>query len=558
MCEWRSELDLNYRCGVPAEPGSKYCIFHALGQKDIDKFKERLYEQINEDGRYHAGNQKYNFRGYSFPIGMEVGGSPTVSDRFCLPAVIDQELTLAEAKVPEGTNLRGIEVKGHLECSGAMIRGELHLSFAKINGYAFFQKISVEKTAWVFRSHIEGSVSFDEATIGKDADFSESSIGRSISLTNAKISGDLSCSRADVGRSVTCSGAKILGDATFSSATIGESLHLDEAILGGRVSLHSAIIKEETSFSGATIEGDVILDAARTGRGVSFVDALVKKKISFSGSHIDGSAWFLRTRILGQISFYEATIDGFTSFSHATIDGKAHFHTAIFRRSISFEKATFKDSTLFSSCEAAGLELGEAKPTILFCRRDRTGISLCDIPTRYQFWHFAQRAFANQGKTTAADAAYYFERLSRLSPLRIPLKGKWWHRNNYYNLLLRLLALLFQWLPDCLFLRWPTAYGASLSRLFTTWAVLIGSFTSIYYLLILRGVQLFDVFSPGLEYPFSFGRALYFSIITFTTLGYGDIRPMPGLGSALTATEAVLGGIMMALTVLVISRKFMR
>jgi len=58
--------------------------------------------------------------------------------------------------------------------------------------------------------------------------------------------------------------------------------------------------------------------------------------------------------------------------------------------------------------------------------------------------------------------------------------------------------------------------------------------------------------------PFTLGRTFYFSVVTFTTLGYGDIRPAPGLGSALTATEAVLGGIMMALTVLVIGRKFMR
>jgi len=56
----------------------------------------------------------------------------------------------------------------------------------------------------------------------------------------------------------------------------------------------------------------------------------------------------------------------------------------------------------------------------------------------------------------------------------------------------------------------------------------------------------------------SFGRALYFSIVTFTTLGYGDIRPAPGLGSFLAAIEAILGGAIMALTVMLLGRKFMR
>ena len=88
--------------------------------------------------------------------------------------------------------------------------------------------------------------------------------------------------------------------------------------------------------------------------------------------------------------------------------------------------------------------------------------------------------------------------------------------------------------------------------------ILTLGFASVYYLLTSHGYQLFDHESPGEKWPFSFGRAFYFSIITFTTLGYGDIRPAPGLGSALTALEAILGGIMMALTVLVIGRKFMR
>ncbi|MCK4394651.1 two pore domain potassium channel family protein [Candidatus Bipolaricaulota bacterium] len=48
------------------------------------------------------------------------------------------------------------------------------------------------------------------------------------------------------------------------------------------------------------------------------------------------------------------------------------------------------------------------------------------------------------------------------------------------------------------------------------------------------------------------------SVYTFVTLGYGDVHPVPGLGAALAATEAVLGSIMMVFTILVIGHKFMR
>ena len=200
--------------------------------------------------------------------------------------------------------------------------------------------------------------------------------------------------------------------------------------------------------------------------------------------------------------------------------------------------------------------LGEGKPRISGWSQSRCGIALHDVHTASSFWLLARLTYEKLGMKDQADASHYFERLWRWKALRcIPIEGSWtmrtWkvlQRINYASL----------WFFDCVLIRWPTAYGASLSRLFATWTLLVSGFATVYYLFLLRGMELFSTSSPGLHYPFSFGRALYFSIITFTTLGYGDIQPVPGLGSALCATEAILGGIMMALTVLVIGRKFMR
>lgn len=161
------------------------------------------------------------------------------------------------------------------------------------------------------------------------------------------------------------------------------------------------------------------------------------------------------------------------------------------------------------------------------------------------FWRAARIAFERMGERDKADAAHYFERVYRFRERLGERRSR------------RLIALLL-YLADLLFLRLTTAYGTSLSRLFSTWALVVGGFGSIYYLLSTSGIQLFDLGSPGLQYPFGLGRAVYFSVITFTTLGYGDIRPLPGLGSALTAAESVVGSILMALTVVMISRRFMR
>ena len=48
---------------------------------------------------------------------------------------------------------------------------------------------------------------------------------------------------------------------------------------------------------------------------------------------------------------------------------------------------------------------------------------------------------------------------------------------------------------------------------------------------------------------------LYFSAITFTTLGYGDFRPLEGWGRILAGSEAFIGAFMMALFVYTFARK---
>jgi len=414
------------RCKVSREPGSQYCIFHEPGRKDIKRFKERFYKQIDEAGSEEERNPRYDFTGYVFPMGIRA----TAGDR----------KTSADVILPQ-------KIVGDLVCAETVIKGDVNFANAKIKGDVIFSSAT-----------IEGDACFNDAAIGKEDD-----------CVNAKIK------------------------------------------------------KGKADFSDATIRGNA-----------NFVHAT-----------IGGWAWFLNATIKGSANFGIARIKGGVIFHSATIEGTAYF-----------QDATIEKGSDFSHFQANWLYLGDGRPTILPLVRKRRGIDLGDAGTAESFWLFARLTFQKEGRRNEADAAYYFERLSRMSPRKIPLESDW--RKWAYRGMKRLGIFLIRWLPDSLFLRWPTAYGASLLRLLAAWGIIIGGFAGLYHVLTMGDNMLFDVSSPGLGFSFTFGRALYFSIITFTTLGYGDIRPAPGLGSALTATEAVLGGIMMALTVLVIGRKFMR
>ena len=51
---------------------------------------------------------------------------------------------------------------------------------------------------------------------------------------------------------------------------------------------------------------------------------------------------------------------------------------------------------------------------------------------------------------------------------------------------------------------------------------------------------------------------MYYSVVTFTTLGYGDMTPPDGIARPLAALQAFAGAFMMAMFVAVFGKKMTR
>jgi len=273
---------------------------------------------------------------------------------------------------------------------------------------------------------------------------------------------------------------------------------------------------------------------------------------------LDADVWFLDAHIEGGIFFDNAEFGGVAVFSRAVVEWDAHFFRAEFKkgalflstrfsRLVDFGGTVFLKDVMFEYCVAGNLSFESRELSTNPFHAGRDGdVRLRTARSRFEFWTFAQRVFEAEGARDRADAAFFYARAAKL---QVSVKRvAWWKK----PLLAVGLGL------DFLLLRLTTAYGASLARLVGTWCVLVGIFAVMYYTLNQVGVTLLDLSATQPPNLLSFGRALYFSIVTFTTLGFGDIVPQPGLGSALVAAEAVLGGITMALTVMVVGRKFMR
>lgn len=292
------------------------------------------------------------------------------------------------------------------------------------------------------------------------------------------------------------------------------SLSLQNAEIGKIIDMRGCQIKGEVDFQETAIGGDILLSEAQISGGALF-----------NSSRIEGDVTLSRTEIKGSISFREAKVVG----------------------RMSLDETAMKGPTDFGWCEAGRIWLGKDRPSLIGKRR--LGIaSLVDKRTGYSFWLFARLLLERERNWDRADCARYFERIWKWKAGWKSLgEGPLWRRFTFP----------LGYIADLLFLRLATAYGASLYRIFVSWALVIGIFAGVHFL---NGSSL-DLASSGIagsQPSFSFWRALYFSIVTFTTLGYGDIRPAPGLASALCAAEAILGATLIALTVLVIGRKFMR
>ena len=93
-------------------------------------------------------------------------------------------------------------------------------------------------------------------------------------------------------------------------------------------------------------------------------------------------------------------------------------------------------------------------------------------------------------------------------------------------------------------------YGERPGRAFLSFITTILMFAGIYFQLTLIGPKEVVIHND-------LGNALYFSVVTFTSLGYGDIRPI-GIAKAFAGIEALMGIFLISLFVFVFCRKMVR
>jgi len=110
---------------------------------------------------------------------------------------------------------------------------------------------------------------------------------------------------------------------------------------------------------------------------------------------------------------------------------------------------------------------------------------------------------------------------------------------------LKILTAKLGSLVEYLLLDVTIKYGTSWKRLILIWLpMVLLVFPMLYYL---------TDSVPGID---SYWKAIYFSVVTATTLGYGDFHPV-GIGTFFASLEAIMGTFMWALLITVLGRKYL-
>ncbi|NJD98265.1 hypothetical protein E3E26_00385 [Thermococcus sp. LS1] len=373
--------------------------------------------------------------------------------------------------------------------------------------------------------------------------------------------------------------SNFLGYADFSNAVFHKDTQFAEATF------------EEIEFFGATFKGRAKFVSCIFKKGADFWFAKFNDAAVFSMSEFKEQAYFHQITFRSKVDFRGCRFEGYTTFSHSQIEdadfkycrfqdiaefwntsfnGNAYFDNSSFEYVVSFEgidsnpNVRFHKILSFSNCDfRQGIKfigsLDEEKFQKMFNQK---------YPQSLQEAARVQRlSYEKEGKRDEADRMFVLERRAYRKVLKNRAKEKYFNAKTPYQKFEAILFLIYAYIStaiETVLADWISLYGTSWGRIIlssfwviTANAILYWTLSHFSYVEV-YGIPIGTIYTNGISQGVpGFLNALYYSLVTFTTLGYGDMHPTGWL-KALSAIEALTGAVFMALIVAVIARKWMR
>ncbi len=528
-------------CG-PRKANDIYCLYHKPN-KDSDEAKE-FYKKITEKAEIVFNENQtsrlvYNFdvnwKGYIFPkVKTDVyfkNGS------LCFEELFNRAMFCGSSNFLE-----------------AVFEGELNFVEAVFHGSANFSQ-----TKFLAIGSLGRTVFYDRA------DFTGAVFHNHFSFGGANYNGDACFILTTFFKESNFGGTRFNGLANFTQATYI-----------GPANYKGASFNNKAGFGMAKFKNIAIFEKTKFGGGSSFERALFNGEAKFREAKFNCTATFRLTSFNRNAYFDRTTFKDFALFDYGTFKNDIFFDYTIFEKTCTFLLTKFEKGLSFRNTYFhQGVKME-------FDWREKEVDKYAHPQAEHEGCRVQKHAYEKEGDREAADNLFVREMRAKRSYC---LRHKYNQRKKAFsnmsfreNIFLKKhpawrctgspMAIFHKYtmktigftyirnLLEIVLIDATCRYGTDWWALIKSSVLIIFSFSFFYflsnYLPILGNLNT----SPQnlLE---AYLNSLYFSIITFSTVGYGEIYP-EGCIRFLAGFQSLVGAFFVALFVVVFARKWMR
>ena len=407
----------------------------------------------------------------------------------------------------------------------------------------------------------------------------------------------------------------IFTNVNFGGVTFEDNANFKGITFEGNANFGNAAFEGDDIFGGTTVNLNSFWTKTFK-KNTKLVRTTFKKKAYFRGTIFKRDAGFVGTLFRGDADFIRAIIEENANFVMADFEGNTYFDQVTFKVDSNFSGTTFKGDISFSYTTlvpATMLEIKLAKKGIIKFEYTNLENVILDLDLDEGVLIDFSNALLRNTRTKKEQIENHIlqekeEEFSKASEIYLLLKNNFhsigryddesWaykkekdmdrlsHSFPYYKKVLKEESEIekfpiLKWIKKGDFIKWIISgfsniiygYGEKPWNVIRAAVVIIVLFAFSFSLIGIGKPEIIELKGSGIYQNSgnivdlsikgffenseirNFPDSLYFSLITFTTLGYGDFRPLEGLGRILAGSEAFLGAIMMALFVYTFARR---
>jgi len=443
----------------------------------------------------------------------------------------------------------------------------------KVAFWEEFERQKKEEETYNFKGYVfPVNISFREREFEKGTDFSGTQFFADADFADVRFSADACFSVVQFFAYANFERAKFFADADFQYAEFSFHAVFVGVRFSSYVNFKHARFSAVGFFQRVQFSGMTDFNYARFSADVSFFDTRFSEKADFEFAKFSSNADFRVARFSGKAEFRDVQFSADADFSDSQFSAYAGFDDARFSAKANFNKvrfsgkADFNNSQFSSAVDFYRAEFSKYASFINIILEKKNGFKMLDtyiydVTGLFEFIEDNKQKFTYSNKTEFLPDNFRLI-LGEMATARYPVISRKIKDDVY--------LLDFQEKHPKLFKIWWLF--ADCGRSITRWA-LWSIFFAFLFGFIFADYKVPDIFpqflkdflvdiNPKVQIdritdPTGF-TPYYFSIVTFTTLGFGDIKPLNLAGEIWISIEVILGYVMLGGLISILANKLAR